>query len=39
MLVEQLKEIKKASLARIFCDNGDEIHTMQPSAFLKISSS
>lgn len=37
--LEQLKEIKKASLARIFCDNGDEIHTMQPSAFLKISSS
>lgn len=34
---EQLHEIKKASLARLFCDNGDDIHTMQPSAFLVIS--
>uniref|UniRef100_A0A8D8RDW0 Peroxidase n=1 Tax=Cacopsylla melanoneura TaxID=428564 RepID=A0A8D8RDW0_9HEMI len=34
---EQLAEIKKASLARLMCDNSDEIHTMQPAAFLKIS--
>lgn len=30
---EQLREIKKASLARIFCDNANELAMMQPQAF------
>ncbi|XKL59210.1 hypothetical protein PGB90_000226 [Kerria lacca] len=35
--LDQLKQIKKITLARIFCDNGDDIHNMQPKAFHKIS--
>ena len=34
---EQLIEIRKASMARLFCDNGNNIEQMQPSAFLRIS--
>lgn len=30
---EQLREINKSSLARIFCDNANELATMQPQAF------
>lgn len=33
----QLNELRKASMARLFCDNGNNIHTMQPKAFLRIS--
>uniref|UniRef100_A0AB38ZET2 Venom peroxidase 1 n=1 Tax=Oncocephalus sp. TaxID=2944721 RepID=A0AB38ZET2_9HEMI len=30
---EQLREIKKASVSRLFCDNGDNIQVMQPEGF------
>lgn len=36
---DQLQEIRKVTLARVFCDNGDEIATMQPSVFHKPSTS
>ena len=29
----QLEELRKTSLARVTCDNGDRIHNMQPLAF------
>lgn len=32
----QLQEIRKASIARIMCDNGNDIHMMQPRAFLRV---
>ncbi|XP_014229224.1 peroxidase-like [Trichogramma pretiosum] len=31
----QMDELKKAALARIFCDNGDDIAKMQSNVFLK----
>jgi len=31
---EQLAEIKKVSIARLFCDNGNDIKKMQPHAFI-----
>lgn len=33
---EQLREIQKASAARIMCDNGNNIHSIQPRAFWTI---
>lgn len=34
---DQLNEIRKASMARLFCDNGNNIEQMQPKAFLRVS--
>jgi len=34
---EQLAEVRKSSLARIHCDNGDHVKLMQPLAFRKPS--
>ncbi|XP_055850023.1 peroxidase-like [Episyrphus balteatus] len=34
---EQLREIRKASAARIMCDNGNQIQTMQRQAFITVS--
>ncbi len=33
---DQLNEIRKASMARLFCDNGNNIEQMQPAAFLRV---
>ncbi|XP_055378911.1 peroxidase-like [Condylostylus longicornis] len=35
----QLAEIRKASMARLLCDNGNHISSMQPAAFLLVSKS
>ncbi|PSN56140.1 hypothetical protein C0J52_03325 [Blattella germanica] len=35
----QVNEIKKASLARVFCDNSNDIQSMQPNVFMKTSDS
>ncbi|XP_015600667.1 peroxidase isoform X3 [Cephus cinctus] len=32
---EQLAELRNVTLARLFCDNGDNIARMQPNAFMK----
>ncbi|XP_014216998.1 peroxidase-like [Copidosoma floridanum] len=37
--IEQLTEIRKASMARLLCDNGDNIRLMQPRAFERVSQS
>ncbi|KAK2585041.1 hypothetical protein KPH14_008561 [Odynerus spinipes] len=34
---EQLNEIRKASISRLFCDNGDNIELMQPKGFELVS--
>jgi peroxidase len=34
---EQLNEVRKASMARLFCDNGNNIEQMQRAAFLRVS--
>ncbi|KAK9503739.1 hypothetical protein O3M35_010237 [Rhynocoris fuscipes] len=34
--LEQLREIKKATISRIFCDNGENIKVMQPEGFRVI---
>ncbi|XP_026670938.1 peroxidase-like [Ceratina calcarata] len=36
--IEQLNEIRKASISRLFCDNGDYITSMQPRGFEQVSS-
>ncbi|XP_037896461.1 peroxidase [Glossina fuscipes] len=36
---DQLAEIRKASMARLLCDNGNSIESMQPKAFLQVSNS
>lgn len=37
MFLEQLREIRKATVSRLLCDNGDHIQTMQPEGFRVIS--
>lgn len=34
---DQLIEIRKASMARLFCDNGNNVEQMQRAAFLRVS--
>ncbi|XP_014291722.1 peroxidase [Halyomorpha halys] len=34
---EQLREIRKSTVSRLLCDNGDHIQTMQPEGFRVIS--
>ncbi|XP_075148050.1 peroxidase [Haematobia irritans] len=36
---DQLVELRKASIARLLCDNGIKIQSMQPKAFLRVSQS
>uniref|UniRef100_A0A1A9W584 Peroxidase n=1 Tax=Glossina brevipalpis TaxID=37001 RepID=A0A1A9W584_9MUSC len=36
---DQLAEIRKASMARLLCDNGNSVESMQPKAFLQVSTS
>ncbi|OXU24803.1 hypothetical protein TSAR_007677, partial [Trichomalopsis sarcophagae] len=37
--IEQLAEIRKASISRLFCDNGDQIQLMQLRGFEQVSQS
>lgn len=37
--IEQLNEIRKSSIARLFCDNGDNITNMQRKGFQQVSTS
>ncbi|XP_012238866.1 peroxidase isoform X2 [Bombus impatiens] len=37
--IEQLNEIRKASISRLFCDNGDHITSMQLRGFQQVSAS
>ncbi|OXA57627.1 Chorion peroxidase [Folsomia candida] len=32
---DQLQELRKSSMARVLCDNGDELEAIQPSVFLQ----
>ena len=34
---DQLAEIRKSSMSRMFCDNGNNISNMQPNAFKTLS--
>ncbi|XP_055903868.1 peroxidase-like [Eupeodes corollae] len=36
---DQLREIRKATVARLMCDNGNQIQTMQARAFITVSKS
>ncbi|XP_076625246.1 peroxidase [Colletes latitarsis] len=35
--IEQLNEIRKSSISRLFCDNGDQITSMQTKGFQQVS--
>lgn len=37
MLLEQLKEIRKASISKLLCNNGDNIQLMQRKGFEVVS--
>jgi len=37
IILVQLQELRKSSLARLLCDNSDDMALIQPLAFLKPS--
>lgn len=36
-ILGQLMELKKASMARLLCDNSNHVYNIQPNAFRRVS--